>query len=718
MKRTVAFVCAAALALGSALTARAAEPPVSTYASMPSYSTADGARSYRHATAAYPGRNSVEFSLSGNTMTVKRRSFKLYDRPDRVIITRGTATVLEQEINWASPSVGYYGYDGTVSLSGLGDGTYTLTVKSSDGYIYTVNETQLIKSQGTPYFPKVVSTSKQYNFGALQRLYAGQASDDFAVLQEQYGTGDDRATLTAIRQKALELTRGCATDRDKVMAIDWWISQNIAYDMDLPGAQFDSWVAAHPGDKVRLDSPLNAFTQHYAVCYGFARLNVLMLGYAGVESVYITGRLAETTGNVNYELGTAIQDDQMNHAWNAVKVDGGWYFLDSSRNVVKQYYRTVSDQPSTGYTESKLAPSYLYVFPDQDFLSETHLAMRMGAKNAGTKISPQSAPDGWQNGGGAFYYDSAQLRSQWARIDGVVYYFDSSGNACKGWRQVEGYWRYFNDGGALVTGTLNYQDGAELRVYQLDGEGRVTANNAWVYVAGANRFFRGHEMLTGWQFLDSYWRYFDREGAMYQNAKEPLALAEGEYSFTGEGCLQIDGRGWVTFDGRRHYLDGTEALTGPQRIDGKDYLLDWDGSMLTGWQTSGGSTYLLGNDGLMLTGWQFLDGSWYYLDRGQGRYTGVQTVGGKRRYFDAQGRLSTGGWVDIGTVRLYYADSTTKDNVARGGKLLRGWRRVDDKLRYFDPLDGAMYTGGEALYNNNSNKWYTFDANGVATERK
>lgn len=698
---------------------RAAEPPVSTFESMPSYSNADNARTYRQATAAYPNRNSVEFLLSGNTLTVQRRSYKLHTRLDRVIISQGASVLREQEMpGWSALAGGSYGYDGTVNLAGLADGNYLLTVKSSDGYIYTVREITLIKSQGIPYFSRINSTSKQFNFGALQRLYAGQAADDFAVLQEQYGTGDDRAVLTSIQQKAQELTQGLSTDREKVLAIDWWVSQNIAYDMDMAGDAYYSWVAAHPEDKVRLDSPLNAFTQKYALCYGYAKLSVLMLGYVGVESVYITGRLAETTGNVNFELGTTVQDDQMNHAWNAVKVDGGWYFLDSSRNVVKQYHRSIADQPSSGYTDSKLAPSYLYVFPDLDFLAETHLAMRMGAKNAGTKITPSTVPQGWQDENTTYYTDGGQLRNQWARIDGAVYHFDASGKAARGWRQVEGYWRYFAEDGALVTGTLNVQDGDTQLTYHLDSQGRVTANNEWVEIAGESRFLNGVEMLTGWQFIDGYWHYFDATGVMYRNADKPLVLEnEGEFKFDKEGRLHVEGSGWIDFGGQRHYLKEAVMATGLENIDGQYYLFDDSGTMLNGWQSYEGRTYLLGADGILQTGWQFVDGNWYYLDRSDGRYTGVQDIGGKACYFDSQGRLSSGGWVDVGGAKVYYAESTKKNNVLRGGKLLLGWRKVDEKLYYFDSVNGKVYTGREALLNPNNNKWYTFDANGVATQR-
>ena len=81
-------------------------------------------------------------------------------------------------------------------------------------------------------------------------------------------------------------------------------------------------------------------------------------------------------------------------------------------------------------------------------------------------------------------------------------------------------------------------------------------------------------MVTGWQYINNIWYYFnekadDRQGAMYSNtwAQLPYNGTTEWYYFNENGTMMTD---WLTQDEKKYYLypipDGTR------------------GRMLTGWQ--------------------------------------------------------------------------------------------------------------------------------------
>ncbi|BAU64975.1 unknown protein [Stanieria sp. NIES-3757] len=70
-------------------------------------------------------------------------------------------------------------------------------------------------------------------------------------------------------------------------------------------------------------NPEIVLTNRQAVCSGYANLYHALATEMGLEVAIIEG-YAKGYG---YAVGN---DDQPNHAWNAVKIDGGWYLLDAT----------------------------------------------------------------------------------------------------------------------------------------------------------------------------------------------------------------------------------------------------------------------------------------------------------------------------------------------------------------------------------------------------
>ncbi len=106
-----------------------------------------------------------------------------------------------------------------------------------------------------------------------------------------------RATDTqaeAIAQKFQHLD-----DLDKILLVHNYLIEKIDYDLSLQYNQFHEY---------------NALVEGKAVCYGYARAFGLLMNKLGVETVTETGRMTS--------------NPRIRHAWNRVKINGKWYFID------------------------------------------------------------------------------------------------------------------------------------------------------------------------------------------------------------------------------------------------------------------------------------------------------------------------------------------------------------------------------------------------------
>jgi glucan-binding YG repeat protein len=675
-----------------------------------------------YSTAAADGENYVELEFSGNTLTLRRRAYTAPLLPDQIMIRLESATLFDLQIGWIDAPIEdmYFGYDKPLDLSDLPNGSYTLEVVSRSAYRTPITSIEFIRSAEGFFFPKRDTLSKRHNYELLRRLEGGAAPDDFAELVRLYGAGDNAPTLARIKAMAESLTAGCESETQKVQAIYHWITKNIAYDNDANGGELYSRIEANPAEKARLDDPLHAFTQKYALCYGFARLTTLMMGYAGIPCVYIRGRVTgDRSEDINKELGTPKILEESNHAWNAVKLDGSWRFIDTSKDATGNYWRRDSSRAETGYIETARDPLCLHMMISLSEISKTHIGLWLGARGYGSRLTAAAIPDGWQNAGAgrAYYIDGEKARSLWVTVSGETYYFSGSGVPQQGWRMVDGYWRYFSDQGILATGRHELPNGTEKAVYIFDGDGCLTADDDWVSFNGQLHYYKGKEMLRGWQHFDGDWRYFSDEGALYRDAENPLRLDGGSYSVDEDGVLQVSGAKWVTLGKERVYYEDSRPLTGLCEIAGKQYLLDSRGVMQTGWLNIGGKAFYFEDSGAMRTGWLYLDQEWYYCDPQKGRLTGLQKVGANSYYFTEVGALSTGGWVNLGSTKLYYEGATTKNRVPMGGKPAHGWRMIDKKLYFFDRGDGRMHIGPKEMFNENNNTWYVINKDGTAIKR-
>lgn len=121
-----------------------------------------------------------------------------------------------------------------------------------------------------------------------------------------------------------------AKDADKVKAIHDYIVKTVQYSEKTVGSQYSTYTL---------------LTENKGVCQAYALLMDKMLKQAGIETMYVKG----TAGNDR-------------HAWNLVKLDGGWFHVDATWNdpignkageVSYQYFLVADSQMAKTHTWAK-----------------------------------------------------------------------------------------------------------------------------------------------------------------------------------------------------------------------------------------------------------------------------------------------------------------------------------------------------------------------------
>ncbi|KAF7186589.1 Kyphoscoliosis peptidase [Pseudocercospora fuligena] len=117
---------------------------------------------------------------------------------------------------------------------------------------------------------------------------------------------------------AQQLTAPFPSHTDKARAIFTWLHHNIAYD-----------VVSFFGNNVKPSTPQNTLASGLAVCEGYAGLFAALAMKAGMEAVVVGGD-GKGFGYTELQPGQPIPPQTSNHAWNAVRIDGGaWKLIDA-----------------------------------------------------------------------------------------------------------------------------------------------------------------------------------------------------------------------------------------------------------------------------------------------------------------------------------------------------------------------------------------------------
>ena len=117
---------------------------------------------------------------------------------------------------------------------------------------------------------------------------------------------------------ANELTSPFPSWTDKARAIFTWIHHSIFYD-----------TYSYFNNCVQPSTPAETLATGLAVCEGYAGLFAALATHAGLESIKISGH-GKGFSHEPLAPGQPVPPFNGNHAWNAVKIDGGqWKLIDS-----------------------------------------------------------------------------------------------------------------------------------------------------------------------------------------------------------------------------------------------------------------------------------------------------------------------------------------------------------------------------------------------------
>lgn len=134
-------------------------------------------------------------------------------------------------------------------------------------------------------------------------------SADYTKIDKQSATVPQN--LKTAEEIAGYLTQNLITPTEKVRAIYYWISHNIKYDMGM--------IASNKSFTSTQELVDDVLKRRQGVCANYAELFHACCKSVGVESFVVSGFTSQ-----NGKL------DEISHAWNAVLIDGKYYFIDAT----------------------------------------------------------------------------------------------------------------------------------------------------------------------------------------------------------------------------------------------------------------------------------------------------------------------------------------------------------------------------------------------------
>jgi len=173
-----------------------------------------------------------------------------------------------------------------------------------------------------------------------------------------------KSALGSVEELAAYLVEPAKTDLEKVRSIFRWVTDNIAYDTN-------AYFSGRYGDL----SAAGVLRSGKSICSGYSSLFQSLCYNAGLEVVTING-YAKGYG---YKKGKTFS--RINHAWNAVKLTGKWYLIDStwaSGSMYNNSFRKKFSEfwfltPPEGFLFSHLPADSLWQLVDEPINMERFL---------------------------------------------------------------------------------------------------------------------------------------------------------------------------------------------------------------------------------------------------------------------------------------------------------------------------------------------------------
>lgn len=366
-----------------------------------------------------------------------------------------------------------------------------------------------------------------------------------------------------------------------------------------------------------------------------------------------------------------ITSRSMNHAWNAVKIDGEYYNVDC----------TFDDPIYDRFGQAR----HLYCLKTTDEME--YLGHTFDTKPydcTSTKFSSAF----WRASNSPVYFQNQNA------------YYIKWGKLCRyhladGTEETLSQTESFGDTLAQRGKVLYYASKQNIYEYSLkENTEKIIVNPADQSIAGTISGVRRENNQLEFMMYnvdDGPWNLYSAD-----LGEEPIEDGwhedgNGNWFYYKNGAY-LTGWQWL---GKKWYLLGDDGVmkTGWQNVDNVWYYLNKSGAMLTGWQKLGGKWYYMDASGAMLTGWQKINDNWYYLNKSGVMLTGWQKVNGKWYYMDANGVMQASQLIE----ETYYVK-------ADGTMAVSEWRNLDN-VWYFFGKDGSMVKNGWKYING---AWYYF----------
>ena len=154
------------------------------------------------------------------------------------------------------------------------------------------------------------------------------------VTSQEYSHVDDKVKqypkqFLSIEALANRISKDFATDIDKTRASYFWLANNIEYDFAYLDVKISKRLNKEPVtnnlyNNNKYKYAANCLINKKAVCSGYSLLLKYTLENMNIPCEYISGD-AKTQAR---EIG--VMRNLTKHAWNAVKLDNKWQFIDAT----------------------------------------------------------------------------------------------------------------------------------------------------------------------------------------------------------------------------------------------------------------------------------------------------------------------------------------------------------------------------------------------------
>ncbi len=157
-------------------------------------------------------------------------------------------------------------------------------------------------------------------------------------------------------RRANEITAGCTNDWEKAYAIYDYIVSEYAYDY----VQIDDDSIAYQDDALTL------LRRSIAICEGMGNTFVALCRAAGVPAAVSFG-IGDTAENMMFDRGY-LTNENPNHAWACVCLDGAWYHVDPTWDCANRY----DGSSFSGGTRTESEASHDWYLMPLEIFSMTH----------------------------------------------------------------------------------------------------------------------------------------------------------------------------------------------------------------------------------------------------------------------------------------------------------------------------------------------------------